>query len=189
MNSGKLIGLAVAGMIVCSCQSDIYRIDGYAKTLKDGDTVWLAEVANPSHVISRAIVSEGKLAMSGTTAAPTFCMAYTSNAKTSGVTFLLEPETITLELSPVEHQSRVSGTILNNRWQALSDDIRRLGKQLIALAEDSTTTGQEAHLQKLSAIDSLHRKMSECITNVAKENADNPLGRYINENYKAPEFE
>lgn len=189
MNSGKLIGLAVAGMIVCSCQSDIYRIDGYAKTLKDGDTVWLAEVANPSHVISRAIVSEGKFAMSGPATTPVFCMAYTNKAKTSGVTFLLEPETITLELSPVEHLSRVSGTILNNRWQALNDDIRRLGKQLIALAEDSTTTGQEAHLQKLSAIDSLHRKMSECITNVAKENADNPLGRYINENYKAPEFE
>ena len=189
MNSGKLIGLAVAGMIVCSCQSDIYRINGYAKALNDGDTVWLAHVANPHNIIGHAIVSEGKFAMSGTTAAPTFCMAYTNKANTSGITFLLEPGTITLELSPVEHLSRVSGTILNNRWQALNDDIRRLGKQLIALAEDSTTTGQEAHLQKLSAIDSLHRKMSECITYVARDNADNPLGRYINENYKAPEFE
>ena len=91
MNSGKLIGLAVAGMIVCSCQSDIYRIDGYAKTLKDGDTVWLAEVANPSHVISRAIVSEGKFAMSGPATTPVFCMAYTNKANTSGITFLLEP--------------------------------------------------------------------------------------------------
>ena len=59
MNSWKLIGLAVAGLIICSCQSDVYSINGYAKTLRDGDTIWFAEVANPGNIISGAIVSEG----------------------------------------------------------------------------------------------------------------------------------
>ena len=189
MNSWKLIGLAVAGLIICSCQSDVYSINGYAKTLRDGDTIWFAEVANPGNIISGAIVSEGRFAMSGTTSEPSFCIAYSSASKTNGVTFLLEPGTITLEILPKEYLSRVSGTILNNRWQALNDTIRRLGKQLVAMAEDSTVLEQTAHLDKLRAIDSLHRRMSQCITNVANDNADNPLGRYIKENYKAPEFE
>jgi hypothetical protein len=59
----------------------------------------------------------------------------------------------------------------------------QIAKMLHHPAADTTTQKALAH-----SIDSLHRQMSACVLNTAERNKDNPLGNYINENYKAPEF-
>jgi hypothetical protein len=64
-----------------------------------------------------------------------------------------------------------------------------MGYELFKLATTKDTCDQATYRAKLQAIDSLHRRMSACIENTARRNADNPLGQYIEENYKAPEFE
>ena len=81
----------------------------------------------------------------------------------------------------------VSGTKLNNEWQQLTDSVAILGNQVALLLRhpEADTTAQKA---LVTNVDSLHRKMSACILNTAQRNKDNPLGKYINENYKAPEF-
>ena len=104
------------------------------------------------------------------------------------VSFFTEPGIITVELNSEPGTSRVSGTKLNNQWQQLTDSIALMGYQVAKAlrhpAADSTAQKALAHY-----VDSLHRQMSACIQNTAQRNKDNPLGRYINENYKAPEFE
>ena len=103
------------------------------------------------------------------------------------VSFFTEPGTITIELNSQPGTSRVSGTRLNNEWQQLTDSVEMMGYEVARLLRHpaADATAQKALANR---VDSLHRKMSACILNTAQRNKDNPLGKYINENYKAPEF-
>lgn len=188
MNIRFLYGLAVAGTMLCSCQSDRYQIDGFARQLEQGDTICIVLDDEPERVLGKAVVDQGKFGISGTTETVLFCKAYLSRMKDCSVNFMLESGTITLELNLPPKASRISGTRLNNQWQQLNDSIQRMGTELIQLATTLPPTDETTHRIKLQAIDSLHRRMSECIINTAQRNADNPLGQYIKENYKAPEF-
>ena len=77
---------------------------------------------------------------------------------------------------------------MNNEWQELNDEVQTLGDQLIRTAETASKAGTSNRQQLQQQIDSLHRRISICITNTASRNKDNVLGKYIKENYKEPEF-
>jgi hypothetical protein len=81
----------------------------------------------------------------------------------------------------------VSGTTINNSWQQLNDSIWILGQEVVKTSLLSVTDSA-TQLLRVKTVDSLHRRMSDCILNTARRNSDNPLGQYINQNYKAPEF-
>ena len=169
MSSRSLIGLAVAGMLFCSCQSDSFQISGFARDCQDGDTICLA-IDNDSILIAQTQISDGLFQLSGTTDTICLCRAYLKQDPESGVSFFLEPGHITIELHPLPTLSRVSGTVVNNEWQKLADSINLLFND------------------KRLPIDSMHRRMSDCILHTAQRNKDNILGRYIEEHYKKPEF-
>ena len=188
MSIRSLYGLAAAGIVLCSCQSDRYQIEGYARQLEQGDTICFVLENEPERLLGSAIVNDGRFSVAGTTDTVLFCKAYLSRMKECNVNFMLEPGNITLELNLPPKPSIVSGTKLNNQWQQLNDSIQHLGTELIRLATAKIPNDETTHLARLRAIDSLHRKMSDCILNTARRNADNPLGQYIEENYKAPEF-
>jgi hypothetical protein len=188
MTNKSFIGLAVASFMLCACQSDVYQIKGCATQLKDGDTVTLAFEDPPQKVLGQAIVSGGTFKFAGTTDTTLFCRAYLNRQQLSSCSFFLEPGEITIELNQHPRPSRVSGTQLNNQWQALNDTVQKLGTQLIRLAQLSTRTNA-AHRQQLQQqVDSLHRRISDCITQTGQRNRQNVLGRYIIQNYKKPEF-
>ena len=171
-----------------SCQSDSYQINGFTHHLQEGDTICLTTGDLPEKLLGHAIVNEGKFHITGTTDTTLLCQLYLKRETPCAVSFFLEPGTITVELTPPPAQSKVSGTKLNNAWQQLNDSVRYLGSQLIHLAKTAGEFSENAHLSRLRAIDSLHRKMSDCILNTAKRNHHNALGKYIQENYKEPEF-
>jgi paraquat-inducible protein B len=78
---------------------------------------------------------------------------------------------------------------MNNEWQKLNDQVQVLGDKLIKLAEESAKTDVTENRRKLqSMVDSLHREISGCIKSTAQRNKDNVLGKYIEDNYKEPEF-
>ena len=188
MKFKALIGLAVAGIAFCSCQSDSYHINGCAPQLKDGDTITLAFEDPPQKILGQAYVTDGVFKFAGTTDTTLFCRAYLHRDQLTSVSFFLEPGNITIELNQHPHPSRVSGTILNNEWQALNDTVQKLGTKLIRLAQGSTHVNT-AHRQQLQLqIDSLHRRISDCITETAQRNKQNVLVKYIIQNYKKPEF-
>ena len=188
MTHRSFIGLAVAGLVLCACQSDVYQIKGCAPELKDDDTITLAFEDPPQKILGQAIVSGGTFKFAGTTDTTLFCRAYLNRQQLSSCSFFLEPGEITIELYQHPRPSRVSGTVLNNQWQALNDTVQKLGTQLIRLAQLSTRTNA-AHRQRLQQqVDSLHRRISDCITQTGQRNSQNVLGRYIQQNYKKPEF-
>jgi hypothetical protein len=174
-------------LLLISCQSNVYQIDGYARDFKDGDTICLHQEIDGDGTVFITQVVDGKFSFSGETNTSTFCQIYTIANPKNKVSFFLEPARITVELSLAPERNRVSGTIINNTWQQLNDSICLLGKEAVntvmLMARDNTE-----HLQRAKTIDSLHRRMSDCILNTARRNSDNVLGRYIRQNYKAPEF-
>ena len=188
MTNKVFIRLAMAGIVFCSCQSDSYKIKGYASHLHDGDTIVLALEDHQQKILGQTIVSDGNFNLKGVTDTTVFCRAYLNSKPLTGISFFLEPGNITIELNPYPTPSRVSGTLLNNEWQNLNDSVQTLGDKLIRLAESSGKTGAGNRQQLQQSIDSLHRKISSCIKNTAQRNKTNVLGKYIMDNYKEPEF-
>ena len=188
MKIKSLFGLAIAGIAFCSCQSDSYKIKGYANGLHNGDTITLALEEYQQKILGQTLVKEGNFIFSGTTDTIVFCRAYKNNDPLTYVSFFLEPGDITIELEPYPHSSRVSGTVLNNEWQELNDSVQMLGSRLILMADKSTKDPNVDRKKLQTAIDSLHRAISDCIINTAHRNKDNVLGKYIKDNYKEPEF-
>ena len=187
MSIKTFLGLTVVGTLCLSCQSNVYQIDGYARDFNDGDTICLHHEADEDGIIFITQVVDGKFSFSGETNSHTLCHIYSKQNPESTVSFFLEPARITVELSLTPKRNRVSGTTINNTWQQLNDSIRLLGQEVVRTSllpmADSTT-----QVQRVKTIDSLHRKMSNCILNTARLNDDNPIGIYIKNNYKAPEF-
>ena len=187
MNIKSIIGLAAVGLLLTSCQSDSFQIKGYARQMSEGDTICLVADSQPDNLLASTLVSNGQFMLQGETDSIFLCRIYSKSDPNNGPTFFLEPGHITVELNKQPAISRVSGTRINNEWQHLNDSIQLLGAQLIRLSEAGTT--QNSSFQdNMTAIDSLHRKMSDCIQDAAYRNRDNALGQYIQQKYKEPEF-
>ena len=187
MSIKTILGLTVVGTFCLSCQSNVYQINGFARDLMDGDTVCLRHETNENGPTIITQVVDGKFTFSGETNTTTLCHIYPKQRPESAVSFFLEPSQITVELARTPERNRVSGTTINNTWQQLNDSIRVLGQEVVrtALLPVADHVTQQLRVKK---VDSLHRQMSECILNTARRNKDNPLGPYILQNYKAPEF-
>ena len=170
-----------------SCQSNVYQIRGFAHDFTDGDTICLRFECDEERPVLITQVADGKFTFSGETDATTLCHIYHKNIPESTVSFFLEPSEITVELSLLLERNRVSGTTINNSWQQLNDSIWILGQEVVKTSL-LPVTDSVTQLLRVKATDSLHRRMSDCILNTARRNSGNPLGQYINQNYKAPEF-
>ena len=187
MSIKTVLGLTVVGACCLSCQSNAYQIEGFARDCMDGDTIYLRHEDNGEGTVFITTVEDGKFSFSGETDSSTLCHIYTKKEPQSTASLFLEPGRITVELSLMPERNRVSGTTLNNRWQQLNDSIWLLGQETVRISlmpmADSTT-----QVMRARTIDSLHRRMSDCILNTARRNRDNPIGQYIDKNYQAPEF-
>jgi hypothetical protein len=187
MSIKTILGLTVVGTLCLSCQSNVYQIDGFARDFTDGDTICMRYESGEDRPIAITQVANGKFAFYGETDETSLCHVYPKKRPESNVSFFLEPARITVELAQTAERNRVSGTTINNTWQQLNDSIQLLGQEVVKISllpvADSAT-----QVQRVKMVDSLHHRMSACILNTARRNSDNPLGQYINQNYKAPEF-
>ena len=174
-------------LLISSCQSNIYHIQGFAHDCMDGDTICLRFESDENRPVYITQVANGKFTFSGETDATVLCHIYPKNRPESTVSLFLEPAQIVVELSLLPERNRVSGTTINNTWQQLNDSIRILGQEVVKTSI-LPVTDSVTQLSQIKTVDSLHRRMSDCILNTARRNSDNPLGQYINQNYKAPEF-
>ena len=187
MSIKTFLGLTVVGMLCLSCQSNVYQIHGFAHDFMDGDTICLRFEPDENRPVYITQVTDGKFTFSGETGATSLCHIYPKNRPESTVSLFLEPAQIVVELSLLPERNRVSGTTINNTWQQLNDSIRILGQEVVKTSL-LPVTDSVTQLSRIKTVDSLHRRMSDCILNTARRNSDNPLGQYINLNYKAPEF-
>ena len=187
MNIKSIVGLAVMGTTLIACQSNSFRIDGFARMLHEGDTIVLAADATPDTPMSVTQVHNGKFLFSGETDDIRLFTIYLKQKPKERLTFFLEASRITVELNHAPACSRVSGTVINNEWQALTDSIQQLSRGVMHLLR-TPATDSAGQVTYVHAIDSLHRRMSSCILHTAKRNEANALGRYIRDHYQSPEF-
>lgn len=187
MSIKSFLGLTVGGMLCLSCQSNVYLIHGFAHDFMDGDTICLRFESDEDRLVTITQVADGKFTFSGETDAVSLCHIYPKSKPENTVSLFLEPSQITVELSLLPERNRVSGTTINNSWQQLNDSIWILGQEVVKTSL-LPVTDSATQLLRVKATDSLHRRMSDCILNTARRNSGNPLGQYINQNYKAPEF-
>ena len=188
MNRKSIFGLAAIGLLLVSCQSDSYQVNGFAHQLQEGDTICLAHGSNPGQPFALTTVSGGKFWLEGSADETAPCCVYLKRQPACAAVFFPDHGTIAVELNPPPTPSRISGTNLNNEWQQMNDAIQRMGNKLFRIIERQDSDSI-VHLARLRAVDSLHREMSDLIVNTGQRNRDNPLGRFILENYKEPEFQ
>ena len=84
-----------------------------------------------------------------------------------------------VELSPEEGRSRVSGTKVNNEWQALNDTVAKYDQHLRALFAKDSISPQKTYARTEQVYTALSRRISEA----AIKNKDNALGRFISSHY------
>ena len=179
MNSKSIVGLAAMSLMLTACQSNSYRIDGFAGMFLEGDTVVLAADAAPDVPIATTLVHNGKFLFSGETDTVGLCTVYQKQLPDQRLTFFLEPGNIAIELNRAPVCSRVSGTIVNNEWQALNDTVTKYDRKLCQLfATDSVNPRK-----MFAETEKLHTTLTRRINEAAKRNQDNALGRFISSHY------
>ena len=182
-----IFGLAVAGLFVGSCQSSSYKVEGYAHDFAEGDTICMRKISATDSQVRYTTVAGGKFYFAGEADSVTLYEIYANGTPEVYVTFFNVAATTTVELNRKPQLSRVSGTTVNNRWQQLGDSINYYAAEMKRLLQ-MTANDTLSIKQRALATDSLHRQISELILRTAVRNKDNPLGQYIQTNYKAPEF-
>ena len=181
MRIENYVGLALAALCFAACQSDTYYIKGEAQGLADGTVVYLAEAEGTQRVLDSLVVSDGRFSGEGaaTDDAPLFCKLYPKGHADGGLLFFLVTGNIYAELSAETGASRVSGSKINNQWQALNDTVGKYDARLRELFSADSLAPRNVYAETARIYSTLSRRISE----TAQRNSDNALGRFISSHY------
>lgn len=184
MKTKNFIGLAAA-LMFSACQSNTFHIKGEAKDFADGTILYLTTDLSDGLPTDSIIVDDGKLSLSGTTDSTLFCRLYVTTVSEPLLTFFIEPGNIYLEMKPANAQSRVSGTVINNEWQALNDATTLSDltiRELFAFKKDSINLQQQ-----YATVSEIYHQLNLKIAETAHRNKDNALGHFISSHYLGSE--
>jgi hypothetical protein len=170
------IGLAAAVYLFSACQSDSFSIRGEALQMADGTRLCLTRDLCGTPSTDTILIAQGHFALSGETDSTLLCSLSLADKPESGTTFFLEPGNIYIELSPREGHSRVSGTPVNNQWQALNDTVARYDHRLRILFNSMDSLNPRRLHQETSQ---LYNGLTTNIREAARRNSSNAIGRFI----------
>lgn len=175
--------LLVTTLLLTACQRDTCRIRGEAKGWKDGTLLYLSVNPDNGHPFDSIRVDGGRFDYLLTTDSIRLCLLYPSTKSPSeGVYFFTEPGNIYIELLPKIAASRVSGTVINNEWQALNNDVAHCDRRLRRIMREAKDS---INVRRLHAdINRLYEDINKNISETAMRNRDNALGQFINSHYR-----
>jgi hypothetical protein len=179
----QFIGLATATLAMAACQSNTYYIKGEAKEMGNGTKLYMTAVTDDTQPIDSMVVIDGRFTLTGTADTAMLCKLYPASSPEVSVTFFLEPGNIYIELAQQlssltgksRSLSRVSGTKVNNEWQALNDTVAKYDRLLRGLRKSDSIEPRKLYCQTDSIYGTLNRRINE----VALRNRDNAMGRFI----------
>ena len=176
----NIFGLTLLTMTFAACQSNSFKIAGEAEGLADGDTLYLtADMENgiPSDTI---IVKNGKFNYTGIADSTYFCLIYSPSDKCEPLPFFVEPATISIHLSKTPGSSKVSGTKINEDFQALNDSAYQMSLKFLAMSEKyGNDVTDEQRLEIENQIIQEQQKITNQLYKTAERNIDNELGYLI----------
>ena len=178
MRGEKFIGLALAAVVFAACQSDTYYIKGEAPDFTDGTELYLAEAVGEHHVVDTLTVQNGRFAYRAPADERLLCLI-PAGADEPAIYFFACPGNVYVELSPEQGQSRVSGTKVNNAWQALNDTVAKYDQQIRSLFDTDSLQPHKVY----AGTERLYTTLSRRISETAQRNKDNALGRFVNSHY------
>ncbi len=178
MKGRKFIGLALAATLFAACQSDTYYIKGEAHDFADGTVLYLAEADGTHRVLDSMTVSKGRFAYDALADDRLLCLI-PAGTTDPALYFFACPGNAYVELSPEMGGSRVSGTRVNNEWQALNDTVAKYDGHIRTLFAADSISPQKTYAVSERLYTTLTRRISEA----ALRNSDNALGRFISSHY------
>lgn len=186
MTIRQFIGLAAVGLMATACQPDSFRLNGIVHGINDGDTLFLTRDFRSGTPQDTLVVSNGKFAIHSRTDSTSICMIYQKDHPETNAIFFVEPEEITVELSTEYGKSRVSGSKVNNEFQAMSDNVLSYSTQINKLTEQAYQEGltPEQQVTLIAETERLYSEMMLTIVTTAERNIDNELGFFIVTNYQ-----
>ncbi len=177
--------LAAVTILITACQSHSYRLTGEAADFSDGDTLQIVDALSRK-VIARPVVNDRHFAVNATTDTTLLCFVEGPDMTPGDVSFFLEPGNIYLEVKKTGGRSRVSGTLINNEWQHLLDQLAKqdtLIRRTAALLQnhDLSAKQRQTVFHKLQEQESYLRQL---VKQTAERNKDNALGRFVEEHFQ-----
>lgn len=189
MTKSKIIGLALGGIMLASCQSNSYKVHGTAETLADGEIVYLTTnttgYVDPPATDS-AVVEGGSFTFEGVADSLQAAMIYSKSGKVEDAMLITEPGTIMVVMGANNQPSRVWGTFCNNKWQAFANSTFEIGREIDRIARyvtDSHLTYDEI-TAKRKEMAGLHNRFMYILKCTREENADNDFGRFMDSYYR-----
>ena len=135
MTITKHIGLAVATFVLAACQSNILNITGEVHHIGDGATLYLSYLDDgDNHPFDSVIVKNSRFIFNSQVDSIRLCCLYNHDVQ---VFFFTEPGNVYIEIFDCKGQSRVSGTKINNQWQALNDTVSKYDQHLRSLMKNN----------------------------------------------------
>ena len=173
------IGLATVATLTAACQSNTYYIKGEAPGTPDSTILYLCNLntgTSPT-LLDSFTVSKGRFHYSATTDSASLCRLYAKSHPASSVMLFIEPGNIYVELHREEGRSRVSGTMVNNQWQALNDTVAKYDARLRLIMKNSGDSISPRHMYR--QVSEIYDILSRRIHEAALNNRDNAFGHFI----------
>ena len=175
---------SLLAVITASCQSNSYKLAGTVEGLSDGDTLLLTDDlinGTPSDTI---ILKGNSFTFEGTVDAEkeaALCMLYSAKNNEINAAFIREPGEITIKLSAIPGDSRVSGTPCNDEWQRLNDSVMVIGKEINRIAEHiyGNNVTQEEQQRGMDEIEKLNKRFSKLVIVTTEKNIKNEFGYFL----------
>lgn len=174
----------MAGMAAClltACHNNSYQIKGIAEGLADGDTLYFTKDLIEGVPSDTIIVENGKFEMSGECDSVQLAMIYSASHNDINANFFLEPGKIVVNISQMPGESRVGGTLCNDRWQVLNDSVTSIGRRINKIAEHiyGNQVSQEEQMQGMEQMEELNNQFTDFLLKSAEKNIDNEFGYFL----------
>lgn len=172
------IGLALA-LLFAACQSDC-RVTGTVSQLADGDTLLLTTDLASNSPTDTLIVADGQFQWQTPADTALLCRLWAASSPLCGVTFFIERGRVTITIDST--CSVVSGTLLNEEWQALNDLTVSYSQRINRTVSCLLSAGTPPSIIN-RRVAALYEELQRHIDATAEHNKDNELGRYIRAHY------
>lgn len=175
------VGLVIFPLLFIGCQSKKFRVTGTTEGIKNNDTLFVSTDMIEGTPSDTLIVKDGGFIYEGETDSTRLCMIYCKNRPDINIPFFIEPGNINIHMKADVGKSRVSGTLINDEWQLLTDTVNMYGKQINNIVTQAFDNGSSSEQQDAAMVEikKLEKQLNKSIIRTAERNIQNELGYFI----------
>ncbi len=172
---------ALAAVALTACQSNTYKITGSAEGLQDGDTLFITSDLQTGYPSDTLVIKDGKFQTEGKVDSVHLCMIYCASRNEVNAPFFAEAGNIQIKLSEKPGATRISGTLCNDEWQKMNDEVMTIGKDINRIAERiyGEQVSAEEQQKGMEQIEKLNQRFSEMVVQSTERNINNELGYFL----------